>query len=138
MIAWPSELIGDLGRRRTVVVLGSGISRGSTNDTGKRPKTWLDFLTDSAKLVNPNRHINSLIKQKDYLTACEVIKNAIGKEQFHQLLRDEFLNPQYTHAPTHEAIFKLDSRIVATPNFDKIYETYANHEAKGSIVVKHH
>lgn len=35
-------------------------------------------------------------------------------------------------------IFLLDSRIVATPNFDKIYETYANGEANGSIVVKQH
>lgn len=138
MIAWPAELISDIARRRTVLFLGSGISRNSTNAARRKPKTWVQFLEHALTLVNPNRHIKSLIKEKDYLTACEVIKKALGRDVFHQLLRDEFLTPGYTHASIHENIFKLDSRIVATPNFDKIYETYANHEARGSIVIKHH
>lgn len=138
MIKWPTELISDIARRRTVLFLGSGISRNSTNTEGRKPKTWIAFLERALQAVNPNRHIKTLIKEKDYLTACEVIKKALGREVFHQLLRDEFLNPGYHHASIHENIFKLDSRIVATPNFDKIYETYANHAARGSIVVKHH
>lgn len=138
MITWPRELISDLARRRTVLFLGSGISRNSTSVSGVRPKTWVEFLESTSTIVNPNRHIKALIKEKDYLTACEVIKKALGRDVFHQQLRDEFLSPQYQHALIHEQIFKLDSRIVATPNFDKIYETYANHAAKASIVVKHH
>ena len=138
MIAWPDDLISDLARRRTVVFLGSGISRNSVNTTGRRPKTWVEFLKFIAEDVNPNRHINTLIKEKDYLTACEVLKNALGRERFNQQLRDEFLTPQYQRASIHEQIFKLDSRIVATPNFDKIYETYANHVAGGAIIIKHH
>lgn len=138
MIQWSRDLISDLARRRTVVFLGSGISRNSTNPGGRRPKTWLDFLLSLSAATNPNRHVKALIREKDYLTACEVLKKAVGRDVFHQKLRDEFLNPGYKHAQIHESIFKLDSRLVASPNFDKIYETYANHIAGGSIVVKHH
>jgi hypothetical protein len=80
----------------------------------------------------------ALLNKGDYLTACEVLKTALGRASFHQALRDEFVTPEFEHASIHETIFSLDSRIVATPNFDKIYETYANTEAHGSIVVKHH
>jgi len=138
MIKWPLDLVTDLARRRTVLVLGSGVSRNSSNSSGKKPKTWIEFLKFLCQKANPNRHINILIKEKDYLTACEVLKQAIGRDAFHQQLKDEFLNPGYQPAKIHEAIFKLDSRIVATPNFDKIYETYANHTAGGSIIIKHH
>jgi hypothetical protein len=138
MIMWPREIISDLARRRTVLFLGAGISRNSISPTGTRPKTWVEFLESMVQAVNPNRHVRTLIKEKDYLTACEVLKKALGRDPFRQRLRDEFLNPGFRHAPIHEEIFKLDSRIVATPNFDKIYETYANHAAGGSIVVKHH
>jgi len=138
LIHWPREVISDLARRRTVVFLGAGISRNSTTIEGRQPKTWIEFLNFAAQRVNPNRHIKLLIRERDYLTACEVIKKEVGREEFNQLLKDEFLSPKYRTSPIHEAIFKLDSRIVATPNFDKIYESYANHEAGGSIVVKHH
>ena len=62
----------------------------------------------------------------------------MGRDQFNALVTNEFLTPRFSHAPIYEAIFDLDSRIVATPNFDKIYETFANHKAAGSIRIKHH
>lgn len=138
MIIWPRNIVSDLARRRTVLYLGAGISQNSVSPSGTRPKTWLEFLNVMISLVNQNGHIRSLIKKEDYLTACEVLKRSLGRDTFHQCLRDEFLTPGYKHAPIHEKIFALDSRIVATPNFDKIYETYANHAAGGSIIVKHH
>ncbi|MGC2693639.1 MAG: SIR2 family protein, partial [Desulfobaccales bacterium] len=127
-----------LARRRSVIFLGAGISRHSKNHDGRRPKAWVELLQSMAQGINPNRHIMSLIREKDYLTACEVLKEAVGRDAFHEQLRDEFSNPGFQHALIHEEIFKLDSRIVATPNFDKIYETYANHAAGGSIIIKHH
>ncbi|MBI4232258.1 SIR2 family protein [Candidatus Peregrinibacteria bacterium] len=138
MIIWPKEFVYDLARRRTVVVLGSGISRNSVGTNGRIPRTWEKFLLELSKDVNPKRHITRLIHEKDYLTACELILKSIGRDRFNQCLKDEFLNPGYQHSEIHKWIFALDSRIVATPNFDKIYETYANHEAHASITVKHH
>jgi hypothetical protein len=137
MITWPEELINDIARRRSVIFLGSGISRNSRNTRGESPKTWREFLESAARSLTPWRHIKSVLNKQDYLTSCEMIKRACGRDRFNQLLRDSFLTPRFTHASIHEAIFKLDSRIVATPNFDKIYETYANHEASGSIIIKH-
>lgn len=138
MIKWPKEVVSDIARRRCVVFLGSGISMNSTNADGRRPKTWLSFLESTLEDINPKAHIKKLLKDSDYLTACEVIKRVLGKEEFTRIVREEFLTPAYRPAEIHKQIFALDSRIVATPNFDKIYETYANGEANGSIVVKQH
>jgi len=138
MITWSDELINDIARRRSVIFLGSGISCNSRGARGEIPKAWKEFLENASSNLRPNRHIRSLLIKQDYLTSCEIIKRNLGRDRFHQLLRDNFSTPRFAHAPIHEAIFKLDSRIVATPNFDKIYETYASHEAKGSIIIKHH
>ncbi|KKK99119.1 hypothetical protein LCGC14_2635940 [marine sediment metagenome] len=138
MISWPPALVSDIARRRCVIVLGAGISRNSTNPDGRRPKTWEEFLRGAAESLTPRKHVKGLISRDDYLTACEVIKRKLGRDVFIGMLRDEFLTPGYQHAPIHDHIFALDSRIVATPNFDKIYETRANASAHGTIVLKHH
>ncbi len=141
MINWPEEVVSDIARRRCVLFLGSGVSINSANESGRRPKTWKNFLENSLGGVKPisyAKHIKKLIKENDYLTACEVIKKALGKDAFNILVRDEILLPGYLPAEIHNQIFLLDSRIVATPNFDKIYETFANGKANGTIVVKHH
>ena len=64
MIKWPAELISDLARRRTVLFLGSGISRNSTNTEGRKPKTWVAFLERMLQAVNLNRHIKNTNKRK--------------------------------------------------------------------------
>lgn len=138
MIEWPTQVVDDVSRRRCVLFLGSGISMNSRNHLDRRPKSWYEFLASLLPHVTPSAHIRKLLKEQDYLTACEVLKRTLGRDEFTRVIREEFLTPQYRPAKIHEAIFALDSRIVATPNFDKIYETYANSEAAGSIVVKHH
>lgn len=138
MLKWPEEVVSDIARRKCVLFLGSGVSRNSVNSSGRRPKTWHVFLSDLLPKISPNKHIRTLLKEKDFLTACELIKRELGSTEFTRILRDEFLTPGYESAKIHEAIFKLDSRIVATPNFDKIYETHANSQAHGSITIKHH
>lgn len=138
MIKWPKDVVTDISRRRCVIFLGSGISMNSVNAAGKRPKTWLAFLESALETIKPNAHIRKLLKENDYLTACEVIRRGLGKDEFTRIVREEFLTPAYIPAEIHKKIFSLDSRIVATPNFDKIYETYANGQANGAIVVKQH
>jgi len=121
-----------------VIVLGAGISRNCVNSAGRQPKSWEAFLRDAAGSLCPSQHVKTLISHGDYLTACEVVKRNLGRDEFIRMLRDEFLSPGYQAAPIHDHIFMLDSRVVATPNFDKIYETKANASANGSIVLKHH
>ena len=47
-----------------------------------------------------------------------------------------FSEPEYKVSPLHEALFQLDVRLVLTPNFDKIYDVYAQSITHGSTVLK--
>lgn len=136
MINWPNSLVSDIARRKSVLVIGAGVSKNSTNAAGHRPKDWKEFLiTASGNLVG-RAEINRQIKSGDFLTACELIKKELGRDEFNTIIRSEFLNPRFNHAQIHEHIYNLDSRIVITPNFDKIYDTYASTISQGSIIIK--
>lgn len=141
MIDWPEALVESIARRRCVLFLGSGISANSKNSSGKRPATWEKFLRDilakrETKLRDHKDTIERLLEEKDYLMACEVIVDDIGENDFGDLASDEFKRPRYEPCELHEEIYKLDSRIVITPNIDKIYEQYAMTESHSSVVAK--
>lgn len=136
MIKWPADLVEDISRRQCVIVLGSGVSMNSTNDDDLRPKGWREFLESAVEGVEGRTEIRRLIKFGDYLTACELIKSAIGRDDFNRLIRDEFLQPRFKAADIHKHIYNLDSRIVITPNFDKIYDTYAQATSDGTVIIK--
>ncbi|MBR5984030.1 MAG: SIR2 family protein [Bacteroidales bacterium] len=142
MINWPSSLIKDIARRNCVLYLGSGVSHNSQNANGEHPMTWLEFLKNS--INNPNlstkqkREISNKIKVSDYLMACELFRRYVGRDVFNDIVKDAFQKPRYKEADIHHQIFKLDSRIVVTPNFDRIYDTYSSSESKSTIVIKHY
>ena len=136
MINWPNDLISDIARRKSVLVIGAGVSKNSTNQVGLRPKDWKEFLVNASEILAGKTEINRQIKSGDFLTACELIKKELGRDNFNTLIKDEFLNPRFTPADIHQHIYNLDSRIVITPNFDKIYDTYANTTSQGSIIIK--
>ncbi|WP_027375590.1 SIR2 family protein [Chryseobacterium sp. UNC8MFCol] len=136
MINWPPNLISDIARRKSVLVLGAGVSKNSTNNVGERPKDWKEFLISSSENLSGKSEINRQIKSGDFLTACELIKKELGRDDFNTVIKDEFLNPRFNHAEIHQHIYNLDSRIVITPNFDKIYDTYANSTSQGNIIIK--
>jgi hypothetical protein len=60
-----------------------------------------------------------------------VIKHEL-KEDFNALLKEFFVTPAFAAAQIHSDIFKLDARIVATQNFDKIYDNLAQTEPQRS------
>ena len=82
MIAWPSDLVLDLARRRAILVLGAGVSRNSINVNGERPPLWNEFLERAIVRANQTKAwqkaVKVLMRQNDYLTACDVIKSAMG------------------------------------------------------------
>lgn len=138
MINWDKAIIQAIARRRCVIVLGAGVSRNSINVENKRPDTWEDFLKNCAKELSGIDHIDDLISQKDFLTACELIKNRMGTDFFTERVQQEYQRSGYSHADIHEHIYKLDSSIVASPNFDNIYDTYASSASKSTVVIKDH
>ncbi|MEZ0487869.1 SIR2 family protein [Fibrella aquatica] len=141
MISWPKSVVDNIALRRSVIVLGSGISANSVNVSGRRPKTWKSFLEFGSNSINDakiKREIIKLIKQDDYLTACEILKKTLGDPDFNSLIIDEYQTPGYIPAKIHELIYKLDSKIVITPNFDSIYDRYASSTSAGTVTVKEH
>jgi hypothetical protein len=60
------------------------------------------------------------------------------KERWPEVIRESFVTPQFRPSDMHKAIFDLDCRIVASLNFDKIYETYAIQASENTIVAKNY
>jgi hypothetical protein len=141
MIKWEDYLLKELALRRCIIIIGSGISKNSTSASGKRPKSWQEFLVAATKRVTSRKaktDITSLMQNRDYLTACEVIKDALRPGPFNDLMMDEFHTPGFIPDTIHESIFKLDAKIIITPNFDNIYDRFAQTESKGTVLVKKH
>lgn len=138
MIDWPNELVETLSRRRCVVVIGSGVSKNSVNRQGRRPATWEEFLRNCTARIQDSDFIESLLEIRDYLTACEIIKNKLTRDTFINLVQEEYQLAGYIPADIHKHIYKLDASIVASPNFDNIYDTYAANISAGTVIVKDH
>lgn len=141
MIEWPEYLIEVIARRKCVIFLGSGISANSCNDIGKHPATWEAFLRDilvkrAGKLAHHKDVIEDMLNVKDFLTACEIIVDNLGENDFGELAANEFRRPGYKPSQIHETVYRLDSRLVLTPNIDKIYEQYAMNESHSTVVAK--
>lgn len=139
---WPETLVRDLASRRSVLFLGAGVSMNSLGLDGKtRPKSWSTFLRAGARKLGSNKkkivvQLNELIDRNDLLTACEVIKNELGRQAFVDLMKDEFQAPGFKHAPIHEALWSLDLRITITPNVDTIYDNFVASRGAGTVTVK--
>ncbi|MFI7837795.1 SIR2 family NAD-dependent protein deacylase [Pseudomonas asiatica] len=138
MIDWPNALIESIARRRCVIVIGSGISKNSTNIHGKRPAAWEEFLRACLVDLQDTAIIEELLNRRDFLSACEIIKNRLGLDPFIDRVQNEYQRAGYRPAKIHEHIYNLDASIVASPNFDNIYDTYAANISAGTIIVKSH
>lgn len=139
MILWPPNLVDEIARRRALIFLGSGVSKQSVGNGGKKPPLWLEFLGQGAKgcaNAKAKKEILRLIKQGDLLTACDILKDELGAAAWEGLINSEFVDPHYQPSAIHELIFKLDARLIVTQNFDKIYDSYASASSHGTVVVK--
>ena len=141
MIHWPTKLIDSIARRKSVLFLGSGISANSTNSLGKHPATWDSFLRQildkqEQKIGENKDEINKLLDEKNYLMACELIVDIIGSIEFGEEAQEEFRRPGYLPTDIHKIIYSLDSKLVITPNVDKIYDECALTESHSSAVIK--
>ncbi|MHA6160283.1 SIR2 family NAD-dependent protein deacylase [Pseudomonas sichuanensis] len=109
---------------------------GSTNVDGERPPSWKSFLEEGINLCPaPLKEMRDLLKNGDYLSCCQIIKYKLDHEWI-PFVEKKFLTPAYQHNPLHEAIFSLDSAIVLTPNFDKIYDNFATRQSNNNQNLK--
>jgi hypothetical protein len=75
------------------------------------------------------------LRNGDYLTCCQLIKYKLGSEWI-SFVEEKFLSPNFKPHKIHEIIFNLDSSIVLTPNFDRIYDNYANSATQNLVKIK--
>lgn len=137
---WPKPLIDALARRRAVIYLGAGASSGSTStvDGTSRPPDWPTFLNRCLERTEGDTSaIRKLLDEGDLLTACGLLKESL-RDEWHTLLSEAFVSPKYAPSETHAAVFQLDARLVATPNFDKIYDVYAQQESGQTVRISHY
>lgn len=134
---WPEPLVRDVARRRVVLVLGSGVSRQSTNNAGLRPPTWKAFLEKALAdcPVAGTDAVTEAIAENDLLHACEWLK-AKYDDHWDNYLRQTFSEPGFRPSDIHQELLDLDSRIVFSLNFDTIYERCAQNFNAGSHVVR--
>ncbi|MBH0097926.1 SIR2 family protein [Salinibacterium sp. NSLL150] len=81
--------------------------------------------------------MKALMAEGDYLSACGLLQASL-RDEWNGLLTAAFVTPKYAPSATHTSIFQLDSRIVATPNFDKIYDVYAQQESGQTVRISHY
>lgn len=125
-----------LARRRVVLFLGSGVSANATGAEGQRPPTWERFLSKAiGRIPSDKTHITRLLRSGDFLTVCEIVKNRLG-DDWDEVLKESFIEPQFSPADVHRAIFKLDQRVCLTQNFDAIYDTFAASESNNTVQIK--
>ena len=139
---WPEPLIRDIASQRAVLFFGAGVSMNSLGQDGiTKPNSWVSFLTNANQSISGisaplKKEIRALIRKNDLLTACEVIRRAIGRDDFVELVKKEFQTPGYQAAKIHESLWKLDVRITITPNFDNIYDSLVASRGNGTVTIK--
>jgi hypothetical protein len=141
MIEWPSDLVRDIAARRSVMFLGAGVSRNAANISGVHPRGWTDFLHHLAAQVSnaaQSAEIEQCITDADLLTACELCRKYLSPHGFKTELIQEFSGNGYRPAQIHDDLSLMDSQLVMTTNFDKLYENRANQLQDNTVIVKNY
>lgn len=123
----PDNLVEELAYRRCLIFLGSGISATAKNDDGESPDTWGAFLDNvKSKMKNPSgddkKFVEDMLKKQNYLLALQAIADLCDSGEYSNYLKSQYLRGKYKPSKVHELIKDLDSKIVVTTNFDKLYE----------------
>jgi SIR2-like domain len=137
VIDWPEDVIDAIARRRCAIVIGSGVSANSRGTGDVRPPTWKSFLVEGCERQGNPTHILDALNQNDMLEACDYLKSSMGN-QWSVFLREKFSTPRYRPAEIHTQLLELDTRIVISLNFDKIYDNFANSRTEGTVIVKNY
>jgi hypothetical protein len=135
-IQWPDSLIPEVAERRCIVVLGAGASAACTAIDGadRHPPNWSTLLNDALGLLSDpsDRSIAaSLIAKDRFLDAAEMVVARANPADLAAFVRSILVEPHFAHSRIHEEIYRLDTKIVVTTNYDDIYETYCK-QGKGS------
>ncbi len=138
MIHWPDSLVSAVGRRRCLLIIGSGVSASAQTAGGRSPRTWRAFLTyAAAEIPSCPLFVKAAIKENRFLDACQYIKDMLG-EKWGELLHEEYSSTVYKPSDLHKYLHELDIRTTISLNFDSIYERYVNKVTENTFIVKNY
>ena len=125
---WPDNLVEEIAYRRCLIFLGSGISATAKNDKNESPDTWSEFLKNAkTKMKNPTEEdkefVDEMLEKQNYLLALQAIADLCDSGEYSNYLKQQYLRGNYIPSNVHRLIKDLDSKIVVTTNFDKLYES---------------
>lgn len=124
---WPTNLIEELAYRRCVIFIGAGVSATAKNGEGQSPETWSVFLNNITSLmkhpsVQDKKFVEKMLAENNYLLALQTIYDLCDPGEYSNYLKEMYLRKGYEPSNVHKFIKELDSKIVITTNFDKLYE----------------
>ena len=144
MIDWGDALVKELSARRCIVFTGAGVSAGCQSTIGyRRPPKWDALLEELAGKIRNQDDVRSLsmqlIAEKKFLDAAEVIVSALNHADYVDAMRQIFDIPRYQQSPLHEAILRIDPKVLITTNYDTVYDRYCQQgqAAEGYNVFKY-
>lgn len=144
MIAWGDALVKELSARRCIVFTGAGVSAGCKSAAGDRsPPKWDELLKELAKKIRNQDDVRALSEQlivdKKFLDAAEVIVSALNHADYVDAMRHIFDIPRYQPSALHEAILKIDPKVLITTNYDTVYDRFCQkgQAAEGYNVFKY-
>ena len=125
---WPQALVAELAARRCIVFLGSGASAGCVSEASSQtPPTWRELLDLTMGLMDAGQDrdtVEHLLASERYLDAAEIMLDIIPRADFSTFIREQFVVPRYKHSEIHEAVLRIDPKIVITTNYDDIYDNF--------------
>lgn len=139
-LIWPDKLVEEIAYRRCILFLGSGISATAKDEEGNSPQTWAQILASiqkkaSAKLKEEDASfISKMLSSKNYLMAVQAIQDSWGKSNLIHYLKSELIRKKFKASNVHRLIKELDSKIVISTNFDKLYESLCSDDSYYSIL----
>jgi hypothetical protein len=125
---WPVALVAELAARRCILFLGAGASAGCLAADGiTRPPLWPAFLATLRSVAPTGTDLSaadSLILKERYLDAAEILLAKVPAADFTRVVREQFVQPRFSHSSIHLSVLTIDPKLVVTTNYDDIYDTF--------------
>lgn len=139
MIDWPDSLVRELADRRSIVFVGSGISKNAQPEM----PTWGQLIEKLSQKLNKQvdqRLVSRLVRKEKLLDAAQIITDGIDRADLNAELRRFFQIRPSPHSELYNTLLQFDLKTVVTTNYDEFLEKNFDHFSGGVAaynVLKH-
>lgn len=146
MIIWPESLVEELSARRCIVFMGAGTSASCKRpvDEGEEsPPPWSQLLANLHSKCNKGdigdwALAKNMLDEGRFLDCAEILKTCVHDADFSAFISETF--SRYRPTEIHQSLNRIDSKVIVTTNFDKIYESYClqGDASRAYVVLKYY